>query len=109
MLVGRPPVPSVVPTRSTLLPAGVKVGESGLNTRHISILPTKPRYRLPSGPKRAVEGRLRPLIGTLFVNSEPAPARTTVCAVSMAVFAGLVRSEERRVGKECRSRWSPYH
>src|SRR5260370_28813445 len=23
--------------------------------------------------------------------------------------AGQVRSEERRVGKECRSRWSPYH
>ena len=23
------------------------------------------------------------------------------------IFAG--RSEERRVGKECRSRWSPYH
>src|SRR3712207_8686601 len=22
---------------------------------------------------------------------------------------GMVRSEERRVGKECRSRWSPYH
>src|SRR2546427_2119603 len=22
---------------------------------------------------------------------------------------GLARSEERRVGKECRSRWSPYH
>src|SRR3989441_714609 len=30
----------------------------------------------------------------------------------LAVAAGvatLVRSEERRVGKECRSRWSPYH
>ena len=24
-----------------------------------------------------------------------------------SLFAG--RSEERRVGKECRSRWSPYH
>ena len=26
-------------------------------------------------------------------------------------FAGFIdsRSEERRVGKECRSRWSPYH
>ena len=24
-------------------------------------------------------------------------------------FAALDRSEERRVGKECRSRWSPYH
>jgi len=23
--------------------------------------------------------------------------------------AGFRRSEERRVGKECRSRWSPYH
>src|SRR6202522_4661979 len=26
-----------------------------------------------------------------------------------AVAAGLARSEERRGGKECRSRWSPYH
>ena len=25
------------------------------------------------------------------------------------VLAGRSRSEERRVGKECRSRWSPYH
>src|SRR5215204_7098487 len=25
------------------------------------------------------------------------------------VAARLSRSEERRVGKECRSRWSPYH
>ena len=24
-------------------------------------------------------------------------------------YWGTVRSEERRVGKECRSRWSPYH
>ena len=23
--------------------------------------------------------------------------------------ADIFRSEERRVGKECRSRWSPYH
>ena len=28
----------------------------------------------------------------------------------LAERSGLaVRSEERRVGKECRSRWSPYH
>ena len=26
-----------------------------------------------------------------------------------AVLAERGRSEERRVGKECRSRWSPYH
>ena len=28
--------------------------------------------------------------------------------ISMITLAGG-RSEERRVGKECRSRWSPYH
>ena len=29
---------------------------------------------------------------------------------ALATFAvGKLRSEERRVGKECRSRWSPYH
>ena len=27
----------------------------------------------------------------------------------MAADGFDVRSEERRVGKECRSRWSPYH
>src|SRR3989442_3232442 len=27
----------------------------------------------------------------------------------LAVGRGRRRSEERRVGKECRSRWSPYH
>ena len=34
-------------------------------------------------------------------------------AIGLSVFVLLVglllRSEERRVGKECRSRWSPYH
>ena len=28
---------------------------------------------------------------------------------SVSLGGGLTRSEERRVGKECRSRWSPYH
>ena len=28
---------------------------------------------------------------------------------AMVALLGAVRSEERRVGKECRSRWSPYH
>ena len=30
-------------------------------------------------------------------------------APAQAGEAVLCRSEERRVGKECRSRWSPYH
>ena len=27
----------------------------------------------------------------------------------LVIWATATRSEERRVGKECRSRWSPYH
>ena len=31
-------------------------------------------------------------------------------AVDVGLVVGITaRSEERRVGKECRSRWSPYH
>src|SRR2546425_8922406 len=36
------------------------------------------------------------------------PAVPAVVAASASLF-GEWRSEERRVGKECRSRWSPYH
>ena len=39
-----------------------------------------------------------PAVVTDFA-SLPTPAQATV----------TLRSEERRVGKECRSRWSPYH
>ena len=29
--------------------------------------------------------------------------------LALMAFSVEIRSEERRVGKECRSRWSPYH
>ena len=32
-----------------------------------------------------------------------------MCIVEVEGQEGVTRSEERRVGKECRSRWSPYH
>ena len=31
------------------------------------------------------------------------------CTSTMYLHGRIERSEERRVGKECRSRWSPYH
>src|SRR3712207_8843719 len=37
---------------------------------------------------------------------EAMPAEIRERATSLSI---LSRSEERRVGKECRSRWSPYH
>ena len=51
----------------------------------------------------------RPL---LFASIDPDVARGSgvpVRALSSGFLILLGRSEERRVGKECRSRWSPYH
>src|SRR5256885_4461115 len=44
-------------------------------------------------------------------NSRPkAMVSSGECVVySRALMLAVERSEERRVGKECRSRWSPYH
>ena len=42
----------------------------------------------------------------LLVNGGPHPKGCTNRALEEVEKA---RSEERRVGKECRSRWSPYH
>src|ERR1044072_9932388 len=37
------------------------------------------------------------------------PQSIVVVSYEVAPRAHRLRSEERRVGKECRSRWSPYH
>src|SRR2546425_5420679 len=60
------------------------------------------------------EGKLNwtTTLGELFADTvkpmHPAWEKVTLRQV-LAHRAGLRRSEERRVGKECRSRWSPYH
>ena len=44
-------------------------------------------------------------------NSRKRIIQATVAAVAgiTVAVAAFRRSEERRVGEECRSRWSPYH
>src|SRR2546430_13785253 len=46
------------------------------------------------------------LIGTMSIRDEMSAAKFRERAL---VAISEIRSEERRVGKECRSRWSPYH
>src|SRR3546814_12047067 len=49
----------------------------------------------------------------LHLEVQPLMTLTTVlylsCALISEHLAMMLRSEERRVGKECRSRWSTYH
>ena len=48
----------------------------------------------------------------LAAEAASADVRTVVDMAGRSVSVdrkSLCRSEERRVGKECRSRWSPYH
>src|SRR2546426_6548656 len=41
--------------------------------------------------------------------SEPPVSCVWIAPAELVTTRILQRSEERRVGKECRSRWSPYH
>ncbi len=60
---------------------------------------------LPMGVTSAVDGG-----STGFVNFESYYKNiVTNSNVRIKSFLNISRSEERRVGKECRSRWSPYH
>ena len=54
-----------------------------------------------------------PRVQDAFFNAEvagrTAPKIVAGFGRNVVLFLLAERSEERRVGKECRSRWSPYH
>src|SRR3989441_4014471 len=63
-------------------------------------------------------GSFDPATGYLYVNMNedgaigvmnPQPEGAPIRYIRRGRFEEYARSEERRVGKECRSRWSPYH
>ena len=46
---------------------------------------------------------------SVFLLLDTSGTYTTEINKAQTIINYLLRSEERRVGKECRSRWSPYH
>ena len=50
-----------------------------------------------------------PAFGSLAFAAPQTQQKFDKVADVIVIGSGFARSEERRVGKECRSRWSPYH
>ena len=61
-------------------------------------------FRILNFPDMTVEGTFP--FGAAICVSALVHGVNPLAATILSFFA---RSEERRVGKECRSRWSPYH
>ena len=98
----------------------------GRHHRPAPVVPrARPRARRGAGPPGPAAADRRPRRGALGPVPRPDPAPRPGHRVRGAHRPGdparppggdprrrrrrLTRSEERRVGKECRSRWSPYH
>src|SRR2546430_17417300 len=96
------------PPRSTLFPyttlfRSVRIGERArLGARQGE------RQRREEPARESLAVRERPG-GVGFQRALSQPEREVVSQQLLEGEPPLRRSEERRVGKECRSRWSPYH
>src|SRR5256712_11995306 len=74
----------------------------------------KPITTMAHGPKGDVEFETLTLNASDFWDGVKTGQRVTISGELLLPKGEgrvpvVVRSEERRVGKECRSRWSPYH
>ena len=59
--------------------------------------------------KQAIPLGLQHVMAMFVGNLTPLLIITGACGIGAGSEYASIRSEERRVGKECRSRWSPYH
>ena len=90
-------------------------GEEGAFNTHISYITltrgrnNQKRYQLAIADADGYNEKI------IYTSSQPlmspswSPDGTRLAYVSFLNGRPEIRSEERRVGKECRSRWSPYH
>ena len=89
----------------------VSSGESVRIIRELQELSQNDLSQLTSIPQSTISAIERDRIN-LGVERAKVLARALRCHPAVLVFPGwdiAARSEERRVGKECRSRWSRYH
>src|SRR6266511_2908564 len=102
VVTGPPPTGSVATrqasAQATLSPStAIAPGASRPLTRVLAAPPARETWRMRPVPAL----RQHPLGAPVWVQN--------AVDAEVASAMGVPRSEERRVGKECRSRWSPYH
>src|SRR2546422_5831756 len=98
---------------------GVNIGRSGDGTNWTLLITTTPTGLTTSAVKLTITtgGGANTVVNNIAFSSLTARNWSTnkaqfIGSGGSTVIVGdrvVVRSEERRVGKECRSRWSPYH
>ena len=81
-------------SQTSILNSSLVVGRDAHNQIDFSILP------------KINQNQTRPLWAPKIILQRPREHQKRAIGTSWGSFG---RSEERRVGKECRSRWSPYH
>src|SRR5690348_14145809 len=92
-------------TPTAPIAAGIAAGTPG-HLVHFTDVTRKVPLSAPAGATRT-DGASAKATAPVF-NSKAKSLTVKGLASGMVTGAG-VRSEERRVGKECRSRWAPYH
>src|SRR3989475_13097462 len=99
-----PPPPPPAPISAA---AGESAAASPASTAAFSGRSSLIHHEISTHEVMAVQG-LDSALG-FFVAMDFHEAKTTRLPREAVAHQSDVRSEERRVGKECRSRWSPYH
>ena len=75
-----------------------------MDSIRISIVQTDIVWENKQENLRLLHEKLQSLRGTTEIVVLP-----EMFSTGFSMQSNMLRSEERRVGKECRSRWSPYH
>ena len=87
----------------------ISEGTSGADAAHMLVSQDVPRHSVVPGAITKPDQIVNLVATQKTLQGEQVTTRRFGSQAELGVRAQLKRSEERRVGKECRSRWSPYH
>src|SRR3712207_9142896 len=97
-MIRRPPRSTLLPYTTLFRSLGVAVWRSGTLPRRAGALWAGANVLMYLS-----------LVYGQTIGPASTPLTVPLGALVLVISGAWMRSEERRVGKECRSRWSPYH